>query len=92
MMSNETEQAGVHVNRGCVVLAFTEIVTAPVHGTIGTGSSGDSLHASMMTAFRAMPNPGPPVGTVDANLMHSSNSGTVLDRKSGVRLLDRTQS
>jgi hypothetical protein len=91
MMSIETEHAGVHVNRGCVVLAFTEIVTAPVHGTTAAGSSGDSLHPSAMTALNAMPNPSPPTGTADASLMHSSNSGTVLDRNQAVRLLDRTQ-
>ena len=91
MMTIETAHAGVHVNRGCVVAALTEIVTAAVHGAIDAGSSGDSLHPSVMTVLREMPNRSPPAGTLDTSLMHTSNSGTVLDRNQAGALVDRTQ-
>ena len=42
--ADDTKQAGVQLNRGCCVLALTEMVTAPEHGVTDSGSMGCSLH------------------------------------------------
>ena len=82
-ISSETEHAGVQLNCGFAVAVFTEMVTAPVHGTIVTGSSGDSLHPATINALKAATAPSRAGNNVDRSLMHWSNSETVPWRSMG---------
>lgn len=66
----ETEHAGVQLNRGCEVAAFTEMLTVPVHGAIVAGPA-DSLHPSAMIA-PSRPTPSRALSAVDAVRMERS--------------------